>query len=121
MLDDIYSNYGATNYYLVNVDEYINRKRGELEELTRSDKYQMNLLYYSFIMKYWPMMTLDVFKTYLTNEREMPDVYPDLVPSRGKLETKYGAEREQLEKKYELLEDAHAGYKKNPRFKARQG
>jgi hypothetical protein len=116
-LNDIYSNHGVVNYYLVSVDDYFVNRRGEVEELARSDRYQMNLLYYSFIMKYWPMITLDVFKTYLTNEQEMSDVYPDLKPSTGKIQSIYDDEKDQLNAKYELLADAHAGYKKHPRFK----
>ncbi len=115
-LDDIYKTHGTLNYYLVNVDEYM-KHRGEIEDLTKSDKYQLNLLYYSFIMKYWPMMTLDVFKTYLTQEKEVFDIYPDMAPTKGKLQSIYDAEKEQLNAKYELLADAHAGYKKNPQFK----
>lgn len=115
-LDDIYSSHGTTNYYLVNIDEYMTH-RGEIEEITKSDKYQLNLLYYSFVMKYWPMMTMDVFKTYLIQEKEMSDFYPDLMPSKGKIQNTYDVEKEQLNAKYELLADAYSGYKKNPLFK----
>jgi len=44
------------------------------------DDYQFELLYYGFIVKYFPMLTRECFGTYIANEGEMVDRFPDLAP-----------------------------------------
>jgi len=45
-----------------------------------TDNYQFELLYYGFIVKYFPQLTRECFYTYLTNEIELTDRFPDLAP-----------------------------------------
>jgi len=114
-LDSIYKKYATTTYFLYNIDSFLHDKR-LVEELT-SDNYQLELMYYSFVLIYWPQMTLDVFKVYLSSPKEMENVYPDLAPSISDLRSVYEAEEDILSRKYALLEDASSGYKKYPRFR----
>lgn len=114
-MSDIYHKYATTTYYLFNVDMFIKNK--ELVEEILSDNYQLELLYYSFIMMYWPQMTLDVFKIYLKSSNEMSEIYPDLAPSKNLLQQIYETQNKILSEKYKLLLDADNGYKKNPKFK----
>jgi hypothetical protein len=114
-LDDIYKKYATNTYYMYNVDSFIQDKR-LIEEL-KSDDYQLELLYYSFILIYWPQMTLDVFKAYVESPKDIGEIYPDLAPSNSNLRSIYEAEDDILSQKYELLADATAGYKKNPGFR----
>lgn len=44
------------------------------------DNYQFEMLYYGFIVKYFPQLTRECFHAYVTNESEMPDKFPDLAP-----------------------------------------
>jgi hypothetical protein len=45
-----------------------------------SDNYQFELLYYGFIAKYFPLLTRECFHSYISNEGEMVDRFPDLAP-----------------------------------------
>ena len=45
-----------------------------------ADTYQFELLYYGFVVKYFPQLTRECFHSYITNESEMVDKYPDLSP-----------------------------------------
>lgn len=113
-LADIYDKYATNVFYMYNIDTFLNRQI--IDEL-KGDNYQLELMYYSFVMEYWPMMTLDVFKVYLFNSKEMGEIYPDLAPSKNTLQDLYSAQTEILYNKYKLLEDANAGYRKNPKFR----
>lgn len=46
------------------------------------DNYQFEILYYGFIVKYFPLMTRDVFTSYLIDEGSMSDHFPDLAPGK---------------------------------------
>jgi len=114
-LDNIYKKYATTMFYMYNIDSFLSNKR--LVEELKSDNYQLELMYYSFVLIYWPQITLEVFKVYLTSPKEIDEVYPDLAPSINTLTNVYSAEDEILSKKYELLQDASTGYRKNPGFR----
>jgi hypothetical protein len=45
------------------------------------DNYQFEMLYYGFIVKYFPQLTRECFHSYITNEGEMADRFPDLAPA----------------------------------------
>jgi hypothetical protein len=57
-----------------------------------NDKYKTDYIYYGFILKYFPYLPLDVFRTYIINEHEIPVKYPKLSPSKTILRKKYDAE-----------------------------
>jgi hypothetical protein len=114
-LADIYEKYATNTFYMYNIDTFIYDKR-LIEEL-KSDSYQMELMYYSFVMIFWPQITLDVFKIYLKNANEIPEIYPDLSPTVGILKSTYSSESVILDEKYSLLKDASEGYKKNSGFR----
>lgn len=50
------------------------------------DSYQLDLYYYGFIIKFWPMLTKEIFKKYISSEADMPDDYPDVAKNRSALQ-----------------------------------
>lgn len=116
-LSDLYENFGIRKYILINIDEFINPIRNLLRDMLINDVYQFQLLYYGFVIKYWPIMTLEVFNAYITDENDIKNSYPDLALSLSYLNNKYEEEKKILDFKYTLLEDAVNGYKKYPDFK----
>lgn len=119
-LSDVYENFGIRRYYLVDVDEFIKTSKNLIKEMSTNDTYQFQLLYYGFIVKFWPMITLDVFNVYINNESDLKNSYPDLVLSQNFIGKKYEEEKKILDFKYDLLEDAQQKYKKYPDFKKYQ-
>ena len=78
------------NLYLVDLDNYFQNKVEY--ESHMSDLYTVNLLYYSFVIRYWPMMTIDVFVQYVKNESEIASRYPLLHPNNDEINQKITSE-----------------------------
>jgi hypothetical protein len=109
-MEQIYMTYGTSHIHLFNIDDYF----GGVGSL--SDTYQFEMIYYSFVRIYWPMMSIEVFKDYLdgVHGKKVRSNYPLLCSVSAKV---IEAERELLNYKYELLADASRGYRSHPEFK----
>jgi hypothetical protein len=94
LLDHIYYKYGITEYFVVDLNDFINPVRGNLERLIKKDMYSIELIYYSFIMKYWPQISLTIFGEYVKNEETLMEKYPDLAPSINSVKNMYKYETE---------------------------
>jgi hypothetical protein len=86
-----HKNYGITEYFVADLDSFIDTA---IYNKLSKDKYQLEVIYYGFILLYFPMITYSVFIDYLKNEKAMADIYPDLKPNRAALYKQY--EMEQL-------------------------
>lgn len=67
------------------------------------DKYDTDLFYYGFVIKYWPMITRAVLYDYLVNETELKDKYPDLALSSSTLEAQLRAESALMSDRYKHI------------------
>jgi len=97
--------------YVVDLDQLIRNIKSELTNII-NDKYQFDLLYYGFIVKYFPHMDTEVLKTYLENENELYQKYPDLAISKSYLKKKYTAEKDIIDFTYSKLHSAMNWYNK---------
>lgn len=89
-----YSKYGTTSYNLLSIDELLTPQVNEkLRALFKNDKYQKDMFYYSFVLLYWPIITLEVFYTYY-KDGSWEEYYPELNPDRTKIKNKFAKERE---------------------------
>ena len=69
------------------------------------DKYQFDLLYYGFIIKYWPQMTPDVFKLSITDDhKKITDIYPKLNNDFVKLYENQTLEQQLINKTYKYFD-----------------
>jgi hypothetical protein len=100
LLDQIYYKHGVTEYFVVDLNDFINPLRGNLERLIKKDLYSIELIYYSFIMKYWPQLSLTVFGEYIKNEEILLEKYPDLAPGITTLKNMYKLETSIVGKNY---------------------
>lgn len=118
---DIYHLDASPTLYLCDLGQLLTHDiRVQLAELLKTDKVQIELLYYSFIIKFFPMISPAVFETMITNEKDMKNVYPDLVPTLSRLRDQFTRERTILDRKYELLESGDPKFAKyNPDLKSR--
>jgi len=66
------------------------------------DKLYVNVIYYGFIKKYFPMLDFEGYKLYFTNERDLLIKYPILVENIHNLEAKYGYEKTFLDNTYTM-------------------
>lgn len=89
-------NLSINDFYVLDCNDFfINRSQFEAH---LGDSYTKELIYYSFIIKYWPMMTLDIFTMYIKNENDIKLHYPALFPDTATLEKKFDREREFIDK-----------------------
>ena len=93
--------------YVVDLALWLAPMRSQLEELI-SDQYQFDIIYYGFIMKYWPRLTKPCFHDYVVNESDLYSTYPDLARYRMSLASMYNAERDILNAQYKILHRARA-------------
>lgn len=100
LLDQIYFKYGVTEFFLVDLNDFINPVRGNLERLLKKDMYSIELIYYGFVIKYWPHLTLPVFGEYLKNEGILVERYPELSPSITAVKNRFVLETAIVGKKY---------------------
>jgi hypothetical protein len=92
--------------FVVDLGLFTNPKRTQLLELLR-DTYQFELLYYGFILKYWPQLTLDCFRDYIADEMDLQHKYPDLAPDLITLRTLYKHERAIIDSNYRQMPKLH--------------
>lgn len=77
--------------YICDLGQFTRRIRSQLTEIL-SDTYQFELLYYGFVVKYWPQLLPECFYDYIKNESELQHKYPDLAKPRSILGGIYRAE-----------------------------
>lgn len=102
ILSEYYHKYGITEYNLLDLDDFIKPSRSALQKIS-SERYQLELIYYSFIVIYWPMLSLDAFSEYLKSENNIIKFYPEIYESRDELNLKYKLEKHIIDTKYDLI------------------
>jgi hypothetical protein len=84
---------------VVDLDYYISKIRSVISQIVK-DSYQAEMLYYGFVIKYWPSMVYDVFYDYIENEYDLKNKYPDLARNRASLISAFRLEREIIDWNY---------------------
>lgn len=70
------------------------------------DKYMLDLIYWGFVAKYWPMITPEVFAVYATGESNLRSAFPTIARSLTDMRRKYEAERRLVQQRYSLAHKA---------------
>jgi len=73
---------GASIFYVVDIASFIDRNLAALRGAI-GDRYQFDLVYYGFVIKYFPLLAPECFHSIIMNEAEMGSKYPDLAPQRA--------------------------------------
>lgn len=84
LLGKLYAQRGVTEYHVVDLETFVAPVRTELAQLVKTDKYQINMLYYAFVFRFWPMLNPSVWEEYLLN-KNLSTSYPQLDPPREEL------------------------------------
>jgi len=71
ILGENYTKYGITEYNLLDLNDFIKPSRPALQKIV-TERYQLELIYYSFVVLYWPMMSIDVFIEFLKSYVKFP-------------------------------------------------
>lgn len=102
ILEDFYNNYGITEYNLLDLNEFVEPSRSKLAE-SINDSYQLELIYYSFIILYWPMLSLSAFTEFMKSADNIPKFYPDLQQTIQESNQIYKLEKKIIDEKNDLI------------------
>ena len=83
----------GTEYFVTDMDDFTGSVKSNLEQMISPDKSRFNLtldmIYYSFVLKYFPMITIPVFMQYIQDEQSMGEYFPELAPKEKELKAMY--------------------------------
>ena len=99
--------------YIVNIDSIINlvksdttlsdgvgsKGRGDIKSVI-NDKYQIDLFYYGFVLKFWPAFSMAAFKTLIMEPQDMEIKYPYLFRSYIKIKNMIALEQSIIDSVY---------------------
>jgi hypothetical protein len=102
ILDEYYHKYGITEYNLLDLNDFIAPTNKSLNK-SINDRYQLELIYYSFVMLYWPMLSLTAFIDYMNGESNMKKFYPDLHPPVEEITQIYKLEKKITDEMLDLI------------------
>jgi len=100
LLHNYYDTYGITDYYFTDLSNIINEEI--YKKISNLDRYKIELIYYGFVLIYFPIISLSVFIDYIKNEDEIKDLYPDIYPSNDILKYKFNKEKSIINEMYEI-------------------
>jgi len=103
LLRNIYYKYSTNEFYLTDLNDLLNPT--ELYTKLHKDKYQLELIYYGFVVLYFPMISYSVFYDYIKNEKSIREIYPDLLPEKLSIRNMFQVEGDITSEAYELLDN----------------
>ena len=86
--------YNSTEYNLVSIKSFINESsRNSFTAMLKNDRYQIDMIYYGFVLLYFPVFTYEVFINWIKEgEISLKAQYPELIPVRREVSEKYKIE-----------------------------
>lgn len=97
-----WTKYNTAEYFLADLSDFIDG--ADLYSKIGKDRYQLEVLYYGFIVLYWPMMTFTIFTDWIKNEKSIREIYPDLAPDKAMLRHRYETQEAIVLESYEAYE-----------------
>jgi hypothetical protein len=89
--------------YVVDISTFTGPIKGQLADLL-ADKYQFDLFYYGFVVKYFPQLTTEAFYDFINfPETEIYQKYPDMARGRQSLMSRVRKEAEIVNENYKIL------------------
>lgn len=83
-----------SKFYVISVDEFLGANKSHFNSL---GDIQKNTIYYSLVIKYFPMMTLNIYNMYLVDETTIKQVYPKIHQTQAYLLNIYEKQNKFLE------------------------
>jgi hypothetical protein len=86
--------YQISEFNIIDINSFINQKNYEsVRQVIMSDSYAYELIYWGFVVKYFPMMSAAIFKEFMKNPSIINAQYPLMHPRRTKLREQFKAEQ----------------------------
>lgn len=103
LIMNIQENTNLENIYLIDLNSVV--KNNLSSSVIRNKKNIINNIYYSLIIFFWPMISLEVFYEYVKDKNNIKYLYPDLEPNLQNLYKIYKFENQILDMKYDILQN----------------
>jgi hypothetical protein len=112
-IKDIYDQSGSSIIWASMLE--LHKHRNHLLELYKTDKIHIDLLYWGFIVKFYPMITADVWDVLITDTetKDAKDTFPELFPAIASVQASLAAEREILQYTNELKSAEFTEFQRN--------
>jgi len=78
----------TNNFYVIDLDFYKNQLNPYINKIL-NNQYEFEMIYYGLIKKYYPMLNIEMFQLYLTDESKIWEKYPLLTPVKNDVLNKY--------------------------------
>jgi hypothetical protein len=78
LISHIYKKHPNATWFVIDINDTINDRK-QLSIHIEADIYVRELIYYSYIIKYWPSITSNVFNNFIKNEKQLRLEYPNMV------------------------------------------
>jgi hypothetical protein len=75
-----YDDHNVKEFNIIDLNDIVDTE--DLYNKLSKDKYQLDIIYYGFIIKYFPIMTYSVWNTYIKNESNIKDLYPSILQNK---------------------------------------
>jgi hypothetical protein len=105
IMEEYYQKYDVVEFNIADIKEFISSENRNFVESIINSKQQFNLLYYGFVMIYWPMITITTFKDYLKGESNISNYYPELFPDYEKLKAQLVLEKNIMDDTLDLTQN----------------
>lgn len=102
ILDEYYTKYDTVEFNVADLEEFINPANKVLVDSILSNKQQTNMVYYGFVVMYWPMLTVSAFKDFLKGENSIKNFYPELYHDVKTLTEMYSNEKDIIDASLDL-------------------
>ena len=97
LMSHYYYNFGISTFNMIDFSDFIT----EPDILRSISAHQLELFYWGFVVLYWPMFTMPVFKQWIANPSDLATYFPDLEMNAGALIKQFKAEFDILNLRYD--------------------
>jgi hypothetical protein len=94
--------YDVFEYNVADLQEFISPNNIKLKSSLSKSKQQFNMIYYGFVVLYWPMMSIVAFRDYLKSEDNIRRYYPELYPDTKNMVNQYKMEKNIINKSIDI-------------------
>jgi hypothetical protein len=100
LIGSIYDMSPDAQWFVLDLNDILKSHRQQFSDSITTDVYIRELVYYSFIIRYWPMITNNVFQMFVTNEASVREEYPELLHSNNSIKKRIELETLLISKNY---------------------
>jgi hypothetical protein len=100
LLSSVYETSPNAQWFVLDINDIISQHRKQFSEIIKTDVHIRELVYYSLVIQYWPMITNRVFQMFITNEHTVHNEYPELSQRDNAIKKQLDMETSLISKNY---------------------